>query len=1059
MHRFGFTTVRAAFATVLVGGLFSVAAVAALPALPAAAGAPATPPNCTDIWNVTASGTYSWNTPGDWSTRSVPGTGDVACINKGGTYTVQLIGGTTTVDALVVGSGTPGDQETLQVEGTCSNNATLDTNNTAFTPDSDAIASTGRVLLGSTGCGNSAALGIGTSLAVSAGGVLEADAGVGGTRLISGNVTNDGTTNIDEDTEYSSGTWDNAGALNLADSTSFTAESGTPAATFTDDTGGSVTSSGTNQTGQLVIDGGNTYNQGNGTTSGEPVFLPAGSSGPSIALHYTGNGASTVETQGTGTLDGTISSGQTLEINGTCSNNAVETEDASLTSNGSVQLTSSGCGNNSSLAVSSGFTFTNGSNGVLQADAGDGGTRLISGDVTNDGTTNIDEGTEYSAGTWDNDGPLNLATGDTLTAVTGTPIATFTDDTGGSVTSTASGTGQLVIDGGNTYNQGNGTTTGEPVFLSTGSSGPSIALHYTGNGSSTVETEGTGTLDGNIAHGQTLEITGTCSNNAVETEDASLTSNGSVQLTSSGCGNNSSLVVGSRFTFTNGSHGVIQSDSGDGGTHLISGKVTSDGTTNIEENTQYSAGTWDNSGPLDLATGDTLTAVTGTPIATFTDDTGGSVTSTASGTGQLVIDGGNTYNQGNGTTSGEPVFLSTGSSGPSIALHYTGTGASTVETEGTGTLDGTISSGQTLEINGTCSNNAAETLDKSIAVSGTIQLTSSGCGNASSLVTPKKLLLTVNKTGQLDAIAGDGGSRAVSGNVTNQGKVNIDEATTYTPLKKGTFTNEGKIDIATGLDLELASANKSVFLNTTKGVITGAGQLVVNSEDTFDQGAGKITGTPVFVYTANSATAATLDISGSGKGSIDVEGSTNFKGNIAKGQTVNVLGTCSLNAALTGSANVTNAGTLNLSNVNCGNATAFVLPAGDTLTNSATGVIETLQGDGGGTRTITANVTNDGTIGPSGDNALTIDGNLADGSTAVFDANVSSSSSDLITLGAGDTATLGGSLVAVPVSGFTPTSGYSTTVVSGTYSGTFSSVGPTGWSVSYPTGSVTLKFT
>jgi hypothetical protein len=104
-------------------------------------------------------------------------------------------------------------------------------------------------------------------------------------------------------------------------------------------------------------------------------------------------------------------------------------------------------------------------------------------------------------------------------------------------------------------------------------------------------------------------------------------------------------------------------------------------------------------------------------------------------------------------------------------------------------------------------------------------------------------------------------------------------------------------------------------------------------------------------------------------------------------------------------------------------------------------------------------VANNGTIGPSGAETLTIDGNLTDGSTAVFDASVASSSSDLITLGAGDTAALAGSLVAVPVAGFTPMSGYSTTVVSGTYSGTFTPVGPTGWSAAYPTGSVKLDFT
>src|SRR5580704_15615057 len=166
------TTIRTVLATMLLGGALTVgAAVAGLAVSPASA----LPPTCTDTWTATATGTYSWGTAADWSKGTVPGAGDVACITNGGTYTVQLIGGTTSIDALVVGSGTSGDQETLQVEGTCSNNAVLDTANTAFTPDSDAINSTGRLLLSSTACGNNATIGIGTSLAVTSGGVLETD--------------------------------------------------------------------------------------------------------------------------------------------------------------------------------------------------------------------------------------------------------------------------------------------------------------------------------------------------------------------------------------------------------------------------------------------------------------------------------------------------------------------------------------------------------------------------------------------------------------------------------------------------------------------------------------------------------------------------------------------------------------------------------------------------------------------------------------------------------------------------------------------------------------------
>jgi len=847
------STIRTVLCTTLLGGVLTVAVVAALPALPASAAAP----TCTDTWNVTTSGTYSWGTSADWS-NGLPGASSIVCITKPGKYTVQLIGGTTTIDALEVGSGTVGDNEILDLFGTCSNNAALDTNNTAVSSDNDDINSTGSVFLGSTACGNAATLGIGTVLNVNSGGVLEADNDSGGTRYISGNVTNDGTVNIDDGSQYTSGTWDNAGAVNIGDGESLTADTATPIATFTDDTGGSVTSNGTSQTGQLVIDGGDTYNQGNGTTSGEPVLLDNGG----IALHYTGTGSSTIETLGVGTLDGNMSSGQTLEINGTCSDNGAETEDASLTNHGTIELTSVNCGNQSTLAIGTGLTLTN--DGTLEALGGDGGTRYISGNVTNDGTVNIDEESGYSSGTWDNAGALDLATGDSLTVTTATPIATFTDDTGGSIVST--GTGQLVVDEGNTFNQGNGTATGgEPVLLNNGNSG-TINLHYTGSGA----------------------------------------------------------------------------------------------------------------GPFN----------------------------------------------------------------------------STIETLGLGTVTGTVESGETLDVTGTCSNNAVETAGGSVKDYGTINLTSAACGNPSTIAIPKAYTLTVEKkTGQLNAVTGDGGQRYITGTVVNKGSVGINQPSTYTPNKKGTFTNRGTLTVASSETLSVASVKKAIFLNTKKGVITGSGQVTVNGLTTFeDAGTATITGTPVVVN------AAKLDLTSTGAGTIDVEGTSTFVGNIAKGQTVNILGMCSDNATLTGAASVTNAGTLNLSNVNCGNASEFTLGAGETLTNTSTGVIETLTGSGGAVRTIDANVTNQGTFGPSEDNTLTIDGNLTDTSTAVFDANVASSASDGIAMGAGDTATLAGTLTAVPVAGFTPSSGYSATILSGTYTGTFSTVGPAGWSAAYGT-VVTLNFT
>ena len=1006
--------------------------------------ASAAPPACTDSWKNPVSG--NWDTASDWSTGAVPGSADVACITVGGTYTVtfQPAGGSETVDALVVGSGTAGDAETLLVQGACSDNVTLTTKNTAFSPDTDVVNSTGHVSLTSTGCGNSSTLDIGTTLANA--GTLSTDAGAGGARAVNGSVTNHGTVNVNASVSYglngSSGTWDNAGALNIATGLTFTAN--TTGVTFTDDTGGSVVSTGT---GQLVVDAPDTYNQGNGSTSGQSVLLsgPAGSS-TGIALHYTGTGASTVVAQGGGgTVDGAIVSGQTLTVNGTCSDNAVETVDANETNAGTVHVSSSGCGNSSTLVVTSGDTFTNQSGGTVQVDPGAGGSRTITGNLTNQGIVNDNVSASYGGGTWDNEGSLNLATGATLSVAS---PATFTDDTGGSVVST--GTGQLQIGGGNTYNQGNGTTSGQPVLLAgpAGSSG-GVALHYTGTGASTIVAQGGGdTVDGAIVSGQTLTVNGTCSNNAVTTVDANETNAGTVHLSSSGCGNNSALAVTTGDKLTNQSAGIIDVDTGAGGSRAVTGNLTNQGTVNDNVSASYSGGKWDNKGDLDLATGVTLDAPASTGT-TFTDDTGGSVNAT--GTGVLELNGGNTYNQGAGTTTGtEPVLLSgpAGSSG-GVALHYTGAGSSLITTEGAGTLDGAISKGQTLNVVGTCSDNADETLDQAVTSTGKIVMTSVNCGNAATITgaSPTGLdALTVGKPGVLETLngAGNGGRTIDDDLVLNKGSFTVNANTTFTAENKG-LTNKGKLKIAASTTLTETGVTGSSF-DDAKGSIKGSGELLVQSPDTFTQGQAKIASTAtVLVNGANVA------YTGSGSGTIETEGNTTLtSGAPGSGQTLDVNGTCSLNADLSTTGSVTDNGAVELTSSGCGNNSEVTLPATDTLTLGSTGSLSWPSG-AGGSRTVVGNVVDGGTMGnSSGVNGLSVTGNLTFAGAGTYAPFVNTGGgSDSVTVSG--TGTLGGTLN--PAGSFTVGDVY--TILHGTFTGAFAATH--GWNVTTNAGTVTMQ--
>ena len=506
----------------------------------------------------------------------MPTSTDVACITVPGTYTVtfQPSSGSETVDALSLGSGVLGDQETLALNGTCSDNVSLKTTNASSGTDTDLIASTGHLSLTNSVCGDSSALTIGTTLVNQ--GILSTDGG-GGTRTITGNVTNDAAADINASFTFDSGTWDNAGALDIADGNTFTVN--TSPATFTNDTGGSVVSSGTSHTGQLVIDASDTYNQGNGTTSGEPVFLNGPPSGAGITLHYTGTGASTIVAQGAGdTLDGNIVAGQTLSVQGTCSNDATETLLQSLTNAGTINLTNVTCGNSASMVVAGGDTLTN--TGTLETTGG-GGNRTITGNVTNQGTVSIGSNATFNSGTWDNQGALDIA--DSTSLAVNTSPATFTNDTGGSVVSSGtSHTGQLVIDASDTYNQGNGTTSGEPVFLNGPPSGAGIALHYTGTGASTIVAQGAGdTLDGTIVAGQTLSVQGTCSNNATVTVDHSESSSGVVNLTRGDVRQHRQPDDDPGDTFTNAAPARSTSSAGRRRWPHLTGKVTNKGTVNI----------------------------------------------------------------------------------------------------------------------------------------------------------------------------------------------------------------------------------------------------------------------------------------------------------------------------------------------------------------------------------------------------------------------------------------------------------------------------------------------
>jgi hypothetical protein len=882
----------------LVRSLLLVAAtLALLIALPAQS---ATASGCTDTFTNTAGG--SWLEASNWSTKKVPVSTDEVCITENGTYTVELKGAGASVKALTIGGST--GTQTLAVESSTSANSVL-TTETGLGNGSHGVV----VMTNGDAAGNNVTI-VGP---VSNAGSIKVEAANGGQRSIQGSVTNTGTLAVNTNTSYngSKAVLTNEGAITVANEKALTVSN---EGALVNGSGGSITTTGS---GNVQMEPGTAFTEGAGTTSGtKPVIVR------DAAIKYTGAGSSSIFAHGSGTLAGNISSGQTLTIESTSGEHAVETAAASLSNAGTVVLTNGdSAANNATLVMTSPATLS--SSGSIKVETASGGQRSIQGNVTNTGTLAVNAGTSYNGtkATLTNEGAITVANEKALTV---SNEGALVNGSGGSITTTGSGTVQM--EPGTSFTEGAGTTSGtKPVIVRDG------AVKYTGSGASAIAVHGSGTLSGNISSGQTLTIESTSGEHAVETAAASLSNAGTVVLTNGdGAGNNATLVMTSPATLSD--TGSIDVEAGVGGQRSIQGNLVNTGTLAINTSTSYngSKATLTNEGAIAIANEKALVVSNEGAVV---NGAGGSI---AAGTsGLLQTEPGTSFTEGAGTTSGtKPVIVRDGS------LTYTGSGASTIAVHGSGSLAGNISAGQTLRIESTSGEHANETAAGSFSNAGTIVLTNGdGAGNNATLVVSAG---TLTSGGTIDVEKANGGVRTIQGNLTNSGTVNINANTTYN-ASAVTLTNAGTINIATGVALSVTG--KSTVANEAGGdiVVSGSGALV-QTEGTFDEGAGKTTITPKTAEPVILDRVALHYAEKGGASKIAQEGAGTLGGNVGKGQTLVIESTCSEHAEDTsgaledlGKIVLTNAGT-------CGNNVTLKL-GGATLTNK--GTLEVLWPHGG----------------------------------------------------------------------------------------------------------------
>ena len=973
---------RRAVASITTGLLIAATGLVVGPASPAHAVV------CTKTWGLTTSS--AWNTAGNWTPVGVPSASDDVCISGATTYTVSVTDTTAVAKSITVG-GTAGNQ-TLAIAANCSFHAALSLSN------SSTITSRGRLTLDSTACSNNATVSAPAGQKLINAGIITAAATSGGARTLAIDIQQNAGSALNVNLPTSSAgtfTFTNAGSINIATGAVLNWQGGS----FSNN-GGTIAG-----VGNLQMTGG-TYTQGLGTTTGTPPLLT------DTNIVYAGIGASTLIARGTnsGTLTGNIAAGQTLDLFADCSFHSQRTATASFTNAGTINLDSSACSNNATLAGGAGILVTN--TGTINSNATSGGVRLLAIDMTNSGTVNVNQSAN-SAGvhTFLNQSALNIAS----TMVLDWQNGDFTNGTGGSI----NGVGTLAMEGSplGTYHQGTGTVTGTPPLLT------DTNIAYSGAGASTLIARGTngGTLTGNIATGQTLDLFADCSFHSQRNVTASFTNAGTINFDSPACSNNASLVTTTAVPVLTNT-GTINSNATSSGARNLTISVVNQGVINVHSTLDaVSSRTFNqNGGTITIDVNKQLNWRNGA----FTNTAG-----TINGTGGKVT-GGGLFTQVNGTIVGASVQRF-----GSIA--YTGTGLGRIDVAGTGgNLTGTMIAGQSLNLIATCSSHVARNLTANFTNGGVITLKSGGCNdNASITSSNPAIILTNGATGTINADATQSGARTLSTSITNNGTININQAADS--VGNFTFINQKNLNVAATKTLNWRGGT---FTNGTGGVVTatGSGALVLGAGSTYHAQNGTALGTAPVIsdngnidFNATGAVGATTIIANGTGG--------NLTGASRSGQSLNLQANCAEHAQRTTAAAFTNNGTIVLSSTGGCNNNATLNAGAGTFTNAGTVTADDAQS---GQRNIIGNVVNNKTVTIGAITLSLSAGNLTSTSPAsVINVRVASASAFGRITSTGF-FTLGGTLNIATDAGFWPATNQDYLLMNGAAArvGTFTTV-------------------
>ena len=1097
-----------------------VALVAALVALSFSLTAPALAQSCTDTWTG-SDGNNEWSDPNNWSTGSVPGPNDSACVLLNGAA-VNQYNNQDSVANLTLGST---DSFTL---------SNVPNTNNGFFVDGTFIVNNGQIIIPYNPSNQT-----GTNLALTSGGDVTLS-GTGAIVITNGSgITGAGPggTLVNQSTIMGGGWIQNGMALNNQSSGVINANvSGVP---FLVGRIGNSTNTGLLEAtggGQLVM-GSLTLNNVGGTieASGANSYVQlegegAGGENFTGGTWTTANGGVVQIIDATVLLDGT--NGNTITNSGT-----MQLVDGaphpggyfqgSFNNTGAIQILSKG--SQFGINIPSGQTFTLSGSGSLTM--GDGtsnaynNNNTISGNIfvnqqlvqgtgaiqhlngfTNTGTVNanIPVGTNglqlaiYSTGTSSNTGTLEATKGGGLFMQSET-----INNKGGTVKAVGKNSyvnlNAMTLSGGKISTSGGGLIYSEQGAIIDGATeGPvtstaTILIPVAGN-------NGGGQFQGAITNNGTIQLLANSSSSIALTvpggETATFSGTGSIIMGdgTNNAYNNQNYITG------NGAFVNNQTVQGAGAIQHING-FTNNGTVNANvtpgpnglQLVVYSTGTTANTGILEATNGGSLFLAGGNAI----DNAGGTVE--AIGTNSTVTMSGATISGGTLSTSSGGVINATGQTfldGTTNPIVISGGNFIVLPGQGAD-MEGTIKNTETIQVLANSSSGGQVEIP-----GGTLTLTGIGdfiMGDGTNNSYNNQVELGANGTALINqsTITGTGQIRGMD-TLTNQGTIsaNIPVGSAGIVLLlccegSGGMSSSGTMEAANGGDLQIYASNK--FTNT--GTITVQANSTVNTNVWFSN------------YSNNTLTGGTYIVAGTLTlpGNIDTNAANitlNGTASQILNPNTNALADFATNApkasfALSGSQSFTSAGTFtNQGSITINKGSTFTVGSGGsyeqtggkttvngTLTTSAflerrdepdsenaAGTVKItkgwLYGNGGN---IAAHVSSSGTIVPAQSTktvgVLKISGAYTQSSHGALDANIAGANAGQFNvLNVTGTATLGGTLNIGLLNNFVPAIGDSFEILTARQvDGTFATVNGTEindsehFTVTYNEGNVTLN--